>query len=122
MSGVSQEVTKHTLNIKPRSKPIKQGLRCFSQEKRWAVGEELSRLLATGFVKEVQHPDWIANLVLVLKKNGNGEFEMILFLELWPSSGFRPSRGHLSSSPTGPLSRSPLGFGLPAYPTRFLLP
>jgi hypothetical protein len=33
------------------------------------MGEELSRLLATGFVREVQHPDWIANPVLV-PKNG----------------------------------------------------
>jgi hypothetical protein len=34
------------------------------------MGEELSRLLTAGFVKEVQHPDWIANPALVPKKNG----------------------------------------------------
>jgi hypothetical protein len=34
------------------------------------MGEELSRLLATGFIKEVQCPDWIANPVLMPKKNG----------------------------------------------------
>jgi hypothetical protein len=34
--------------------------------------EELSRLLAAGFIKVVQHPDWIVNLVLVPKK----EWEM----------------------------------------------
>jgi hypothetical protein len=33
------------------------------------MGEELSRILATSFVKEIQHPDWISNLVLVPKKN-----------------------------------------------------
>jgi hypothetical protein len=33
------------------------------------MGEELSRLLATGFVKEIQHPNWIANPVLMPKKN-----------------------------------------------------
>jgi hypothetical protein len=33
------------------------------------MGEELSRLLGAGFVKEVQYPDWIANPVLVLEKN-----------------------------------------------------
>jgi hypothetical protein len=32
-------------------------LRCFNQEKRRAMGDELSRLLAAGFIKEVQHPD-----------------------------------------------------------------
>jgi hypothetical protein len=34
------------------------------------MSEELSRLLTAGFVKEVQHPDWIANLVLLPKKSG----------------------------------------------------
>jgi hypothetical protein len=43
MLGVSQEVTEHTLNIKPGSKLVKHR----------AMAEELSRLLATGFVKEV---------------------------------------------------------------------
>jgi hypothetical protein len=33
------------------------------------MGEELSRLLTAGFVKEVQHPNWIDNPVLVPKKN-----------------------------------------------------
>jgi hypothetical protein len=57
MSGVSQDITKHNLNIKPDSKLVKQDLRRFNQEKRQAMGEELSRLLATGFIKEIQHPD-----------------------------------------------------------------
>jgi hypothetical protein len=69
ISGVSREVIEHTLNINHGLKPIKQGMRCFNQEKRRAMGEELSRLLVISFVKEVKHPDWIANLVLVPKKN-----------------------------------------------------
>jgi hypothetical protein len=35
-----------------------------------AIGKELARLLAANFIKEVQHSDWLANLVLVKKKNG----------------------------------------------------
>jgi hypothetical protein len=53
MSGVSQEVADHTLNIKPGSKPIKQGLRCFNQEKCRAMGKELSKLLTACSVKVV---------------------------------------------------------------------
>jgi hypothetical protein len=34
------------------------------------MGEELSRLVVASFVKEVQHPDWIANPIPVPKKNG----------------------------------------------------
>jgi hypothetical protein len=70
MSGVSREVAKYTLNIKPRSKSVKQGLRHFNEEKRKAIGEELAKLLNASFIKEVQHPDWIQNPVLVPKKNG----------------------------------------------------
>jgi hypothetical protein len=70
MSVISREVSEHTLNIKPGSRPVKQGMQRFNQEKNRAMGEELSRLLAAGFVREIQHPDWIANLVLVPKKNG----------------------------------------------------
>jgi hypothetical protein len=33
------------------------------------MGEELSRLLVVGFIKDVQHLDWIAILILVPKKN-----------------------------------------------------
>jgi hypothetical protein len=34
------------------------------------MGEELSRFLAASFVKEIRHLNWIANAVLVPKKNG----------------------------------------------------
>jgi hypothetical protein len=33
--------------------------------------KELTKLLATSFIKEVYHPEWLANPVLVLKKNNN---------------------------------------------------
>jgi hypothetical protein len=34
------------------------------------IGVELRKLLEAGFIKEVFHPTWLANLVLVKKKNG----------------------------------------------------
>jgi hypothetical protein len=40
------------------------------------MGEELSRLLADGFVKEVKHPYWIVNPVLVQKKNGKWQMSV----------------------------------------------
>jgi hypothetical protein len=69
MPGISWEVTEHTLNIKSGFKSVKLGLRRFN-EKRKAIGEELVKLLTTSFIKEVQHPDWIANSVVVPKRNG----------------------------------------------------
>jgi hypothetical protein len=37
--------------------------------KREAIRAELARLVAAGFIREVLHPEWLANPVLVLKKN-----------------------------------------------------
>jgi hypothetical protein len=51
--SISQEVTEHTLNIKPCSRLVMQGNWHFIQEKHRAMGEEISRLLATGFSKEI---------------------------------------------------------------------
>ncbi|KAK1683409.1 hypothetical protein QYE76_044257 [Lolium multiflorum] len=55
----------------PEAKPVKQPLGRFAEERRKAIGEEIARLLAAGFIMEVLHPDWLANPVLVLKKNGS---------------------------------------------------
>ena len=48
----------------------KQGLHKFHDDKRKAIGEEVARLLAAKFSKEVFHPEWVANPVLVPKKTG----------------------------------------------------
>jgi hypothetical protein len=69
MKGIPREVAKHKLNIKSGSKPVKQRLRCFNDEKCKVIGEEFMKLLSAGFVREVFHPKWLANPVLVKKKN-----------------------------------------------------
>ena len=65
MPGIPREVAEHTLKIHPGSKLVKQCLCRFDEEKRWAIGEEIAKLLAAGFVREVHHPEWLANPVLV---------------------------------------------------------
>jgi hypothetical protein len=70
MLGIPREVVEHALKIRPGSRPVKQNLRCFDKEKWRAIGEEIARLLAAGFIKEVYHPEWLANPVLVRKKSG----------------------------------------------------
>ena len=49
---------------------MKQFLQRFTGERHKAIGKEIARLLAVGFIAEVINPDWLANLMLVLKKNG----------------------------------------------------
>ena len=68
MPGILREVTKHALRLILGSKPTKQHLRRFNDERRRAIGEEIAKLLVVGFVKEVYHSDWLANPVLVKKE------------------------------------------------------
>ena len=58
-----------SVNILKGYKPVKQTLRRFSEPKRQAMGEELAKLIEAGFIREIKHPDWLANLVMVPKKD-----------------------------------------------------
>ena len=65
MPGILREVTEHALKIRPGSKLVKQLLHRFDEDKYWAIGKEITKLLAAGFIKEVYHPEWLANPILV---------------------------------------------------------
>ena len=73
MLSILREVTEHALKIRPGSKPVKQRLHRFNEEKRRAISEEIAKLLVARFIKEVYHPEWLANPVLVQKRVGNGK-------------------------------------------------
>jgi hypothetical protein len=68
-SGISREVAEHKLNIKPGSKPVKQRLRRFNDDKCKAISKEIMKLLSAGFIQELFHLEWLANPVLVKTKN-----------------------------------------------------
>ena len=76
MPDILREVVEHALKIRPGSKPVKQHLRRFDEEKRRAIDEEIAKLLTAGFIKEVYHPEWLANPILVQKRVGNRECEL----------------------------------------------
>ena len=69
MPGIPRRLAEHSLNILKGFKPVKKTLRCFFKPKRQAMGEELAKLLEAGFIREIKHPDWLANLVMVPKKD-----------------------------------------------------
>ena len=77
MLGVPREKIDHPLNVSPTAKSIKQKLCRFTPDKKEAIRVEIKWLLAAGFIKEVYHPDWLANPVLVRKKIKNGECVLI---------------------------------------------
>ena len=68
MSGIPREVAEHTLHLILGLKPTKQRQHRFDDERRRAIGEEIAKLLAAGFIREVFHSDGLTNPVLVKKK------------------------------------------------------
>ena len=65
MPGVPRELAEHGIDVNEGSKPMKQRLRRFSPDKKAAIKKEITKLMATGFIREILHPDWLANPVLV---------------------------------------------------------
>ena len=53
MSGIPREVTEHALKIRLGSKPVKQCMRRFDKAKCRIIDEEVVKLLAAEFIKEI---------------------------------------------------------------------
>ena len=69
MPGISRELPEHALYVDPDAMPVKQSLRRFSEPNRKAIGEDVNRLLEANFIREIKQATWVANPVLVPKKN-----------------------------------------------------
>ena len=70
MGGVDPAVTTHRLNINPSFKTVKQKRMSFALERQKAINEEVGKLLQVKAIREVEYPEWLANVVLVKKANG----------------------------------------------------
>src|SRR4051812_31691698 len=71
MPGLDPKVAMHRLNIKAGAKPVKQPQKRFRPDIMDAIEEEVRKLIDSEFIHEEQHPDWVANIVLITKKNGS---------------------------------------------------
>jgi len=70
MPGIDPNFLCHHLAMDPQVKPIRQRRRKFNEEKRQAMRDETQKLLAAGHIREIQYPEWFANVVLVKKSSG----------------------------------------------------
>jgi hypothetical protein len=70
MLGVPRELAEHRLEVNKTARPIKQKLRRFAKDRKQAIEVEVCKLLAAGFIRECQHPVWLAKPVLIPKKTG----------------------------------------------------
>ena len=70
MPGINPDILCHRLNINPQIKPRIQRRRRLNDEKAQAASEEIRKLREVGHIREIQYPDWLANVVMVKKANG----------------------------------------------------
>src|ERR1044072_7700423 len=59
----------HRLALDKGVRPVVQPLRKLNTEKTEAVRVEVDKLLKAKFIREIQYPTWLANVVMVLKPN-----------------------------------------------------
>jgi hypothetical protein len=67
---VSRDIIEHWLQVNPSAKPKKQKLQKMLEEKIVSSKAEVQQMLDVGFIREVTYPQWLANVVMVKKKNG----------------------------------------------------
>ena len=68
--GVDPDFIYHHLNVNPTILPRKQPPQRSPEKHSDAVKEEVNKLKQAGAIKEVFYPQWLANIVVVKKKNG----------------------------------------------------
>ena len=70
MPGIDPGLVAPSLNVEPGTRLVVQPMRTFHTEVEAQITQEVKKLLATGFIKPIQHPRWLSNIVPVKKKNG----------------------------------------------------
>ncbi|XP_050254609.1 uncharacterized protein LOC126700482 [Quercus robur] len=68
--GVDPGFIVHKLNVDPSYPPKKQKLRRSAKDHVEAIRREVEKLKEVGAIKETFFPEWLANTVVVRKKNG----------------------------------------------------
>ena len=70
MPSLDRSIVEHRLPIKTRYRPFKQALRRFNPNVLDDIKKETERLLEAKFIQPCRYAEWISNVVLVYKKNG----------------------------------------------------
>ncbi|KAM2860026.1 hypothetical protein COP2_025371 [Malus domestica] len=68
MPGIDPNVACHNLHVDLTAKPVIQKRRHFALERVAIIEAKIDKLLEAGFIEEVAHSAWLANVVLVMKK------------------------------------------------------
>ena len=78
-SGSTPSIASHRLNIIPLSWPTQQKTRCFHPDRQKIIQDEVDKLLAARFIREVEYLDWLENVVL---KKGEKKLVCVDYINL----------------------------------------
>ncbi|RVW21061.1 Transposon Ty3-I Gag-Pol polyprotein [Vitis vinifera] len=70
MKGIHPSIVSHRLNVLPTARLVRQRVRRFHPDRQKIIREEIEKFLEAEFIREVEYPDWLANVVVVPKKEG----------------------------------------------------
>ena len=70
MAGIDPILASHKLNMIAMAKPIRQKIRRFHLDHHQIIQIKVDNLLSAGFIKEVEYPKCLANVVVIPKKGG----------------------------------------------------
>ena len=79
MPGIDPDFLCHHLTMDAKVRPMRQRRRKFNEERCLIVKEETQKLLSAGHIREIQYPEWLANVVLVKKANGKWRMCCLLY-------------------------------------------
>jgi hypothetical protein len=71
LTGVHRSIIEHALNTDPKVRPKLQRQRPMSDDRVKFAEAKVQKLLDVRIIREVQYLVWVANVVMVPKKNGN---------------------------------------------------
>ena len=70
IKGIHPSIASHRLNVFSTTRPVRQRIRRFHPDRQRIIRNDIDKLLEAGFIREVSYPDWLANVVVVPKKEG----------------------------------------------------
>ena len=70
MPGLDRDIAEHHISTYPKARPVKQKLCKVRPEWTEKIIEEIAKQIQPNFLEVVDYPQWLANIVPVLKKDG----------------------------------------------------
>ena len=70
MASINPVHASHKLNVIPSVRLVRQKVRRFHLDSHQVIQADVDNLLKAGFIREIKYPEWLANVVVVLKKGG----------------------------------------------------